>query len=123
MSDRKSLLDWAKENLKGQTVVPESFGKQIAFTTKGIKEYLNQPHKHYQEKNELIRTMPEIIKNAKYAGRAPYHKENNYIVASHIFETSINNDKTWLIAREDVEGVINFYSISDSERVLLGIKK
>ena len=119
----KELRAWAKENLQGRIIEPENIGKNIEFTTKGIKEYLNQPHKHYQEKNELIKQMPEIINNATYMGRTAYHKESNYIVASHIFETKVNGEKTWLIARENKEGSITFYSISDSEKVLLGIKK
>ena len=123
MSDRKSLQKWAQENLKGQTIIPVSFGKPIEFTTKGIKEYLNQPHKYYQEKNELIRVMPQIIKNAKYIGEATCHKESRYLVASHIFEILLNGEKTWLIARENIEGIINFHSISDNENVLLSLKK
>ena len=119
----KELRAWAKDNLQGKIIEPENIGKNIEFTTKGIKEYLNQPHKHYQEKNELIKQMPEIINNATYMGRTAYHKESNYIVASHIFETKVNGEKTWLIARENKEGSITFYSISDSEKVLLGIKK
>ena len=80
ISDRKSLINWAKENLKERTVIPKSFGKQIVFTTKGIKEYINQPHKHYHAKNELIKFIPEIIENAKYMGKAQKER-GGYIVA------------------------------------------
>jgi len=119
----KELRTWARENLQGKVIEPANFGKKIVFTTKGIKEYLNQPHKHYHKKNELLKEIPELLNNAKYMGRTTYHKERNYILASHIFEIKINGDKTWLIARENIEGVITFYSISDSEKVLLGVKK
>ena len=122
ISDRKALINWAKENLKERTVTPKNFGMQILFTTKGIKEYINQPHKHYLAKNELIKFMPEILENAEYIGKAK-KDESGYIVASHIFEIAIKDDKSWLIARENLEGVVTFYGISDSKNVLLGIKK
>lgn len=123
MSEIKSLLIWAKNNLKEKTVTPKSFNRPIRFTTKGVKEYLNQPHKYYQAKNDIIKMMLEIVFDARYVGKTSYHKDNNYIIASHIFEIEINNEKTWLITRESVEGVVNFYSISDSEKVLIGLKK
>jgi len=93
MNNRKELQNWAKENLKGIKVIPKNFGKPIEFTTKGIKEYLNQPHKFYNEKNQLLMVMPEILCNSVYIGRAAYIKDSPYIVASHIFETSINGEK------------------------------
>jgi hypothetical protein len=53
-SNLKALYKWAKENLQSKTIIPKDFENPIKFTTKGIKEYLNQPHKFYHEKNEQL---------------------------------------------------------------------
>ena len=42
---------------------------------------------------------------------------------SPIFEIEIMNEKSWIIANEEPKGRTNFYSISDSDKVLNGVKK
>ena len=95
----------------------------IKITTKGIKEFINQPHKYYFDKNELVKDLPNLIKNAKYLGKSPYHKDNADIVFTHIFEIDVKDEKSWLLIREGKDGKINFYSISDNNNVLKDIKK
>jgi hypothetical protein len=56
----KELKSWAKEHLSGKVVYCKELGKDIHFTNTGIKEYLNQPHKHYYEKNELIKNIESV---------------------------------------------------------------
>lgn len=111
---RKDLQKWAIDKYKG-TVVKNVFNIQIS--SKGIKEFINQPHKQYFEKNELIKNLPELIESSNYIGITEYHKENKYIKASHIYETSINGEKSYLIVRETVGGEYYFYSISDSKEI------
>ena len=94
------------------------FVKKIEFTGKGIKEYLYQPHKHFIEKNELIKDIKSVISESTYKG-VTEHKDRK----SHIFEIEIVGEKSWLIVNEEQKGRINFYSVSDSERVLIGVKK
>lgn len=119
---RKQLQDAAKVDLKDVEVKHTDLDKPITFTTKGIKEYLNQPHKHYTEKNELIATMPNVLKNATYKGFGENIK-NNEATNFHLFEIEILEDKSYLIVKENTAGVLQFYSISDSDKVLLGLKK
>ena len=114
----KGLRDWAKNNLANQSIYHDVFGKNIEFTVKGIKEYLNQPHKHYFEKNQMIKNIKKVLKRSEYKG---FTKYNGRI--SHIFEIKIKDDASWLIANEYQGRGIIFYSISDSEKVLTGIKK
>jgi hypothetical protein len=84
----------------------------------GIDEYLNQPHKHYYEKNKLINDIQNVIHGSEYRGHTK-HKGR----ISHIFEIEIQEDKTWLIVNEhDGIGLV-FHGISDSKKVLKGIKK
>ncbi len=42
------------------------------------------------------------------------YEENYFIVASHILETIIGGDTSYIIAREARDGIVSFYSISDS---------
>jgi hypothetical protein len=104
--------------LKGKSVVPVNLGVEVQFTARGIKEYLNQPHKQYFIKNELIKSIRNILKNAEYKGITAHNKR-----LSHIFEIEILNEKSWLIANEGDDGVIRFYGITDSNKVLEDIKK
>lgn len=122
----KNRLKEIKEEaaaLKEMPLTNNDFGKTIRLTTKGIKEFLNQPHEHYAEKNEMLLNIREVISRAEYKGWTLYHKNNPMYVRSHIFETTLLGDKTWLIVREDVNGNMIFHSISDSSNVLNGIKK
>lgn len=50
---RTETLAWAKSNLAGSSVNVEKLNKPVVFTVTGIKEALNQPHKHYIAKNVL----------------------------------------------------------------------
>jgi hypothetical protein len=119
----KELKVWAKEHLQQKSLFHEGLGKEIHFTGAGIKEYLNQPHKYFSQKNELIKDMGSVLEKSVYKGKTSYNRNNANIVASHIFEIEINKEKSWVIIREGANGDINFYSISDSPKVLKEIKK
>ena len=114
----KELRAWAKENIAGKEVYHNELGSTVHFTNNGIKEYLNQPHKYYFEKNQMIKDIQRIIESSEYKG-STIHKNR----ISHIFEIEINKDKSWIIANENDEKKIQFYSISDNEKVLTGVKK
>ena len=114
----KELKYWAKENLAKKSIYHDVFGKNIEFTVTGIKEYLNQPHKHYFEKNQMIKGIQNTIKNSEYKGFTEYKGR-----ISHIFEIEINKDKSWIIVNEREDGKATFYSISDSDKIVRNIKK
>lgn len=120
---RKQLFIEAKESLSGKKFTPHNIGREIRFTTTGIKEFLNQPHQKYEAKNELISSIKEVISKSKYLGYSDYHKNNPYIAKSHILETNIAGSDSWLILREDQKGVICFYGVSDNPKVTKDIKK
>ena len=44
------------------------FKRAIKITGSGIDEWLNQPHKHYIEKNELLLNIVEVIEKSTYLG-------------------------------------------------------
>jgi hypothetical protein len=112
----KDNLSWAKENLK--PVKRDELKTDIQFSTKGIKEYLNQPSDNYFLKNELIRSMDSILKKATYRGVTQWKGRK-----SHIFEITFMGKKNYIIANESRDGNVFLYSITNSNKVLTGIGK
>ena len=110
----------AKATILNKKFQNNKFGKTITINNKAIKEWLNQPFKYYEEKNELLLKIDEVIRDAEYLGIAidKHHPNNN----AHIFETNIHGEKFWIIAIEDQQGNIVVHSISDSPRIKEFIK-
>lgn len=95
--------------------------KEIVITNKGIKEWLNQPHQNYVQKNELLLGLENLIYSAKYVGFGKDVYRSDVIV--HLFEVEILETKSWIIVRELSNGKTVIYSISDSPNILKIIKK
>ncbi|MEG3973448.1 phage minor head protein [Microcoleus sp. herbarium8] len=113
-----------KKFVKGEVSVKrKELKKPITFTGSGIKEAVNQPHEFIKEKNKMLLNIDEILKNATYLGSKSDYKKNPMVTKIHIFETVINDKKTYLISRELKTGDVNFYSVSDNENVKKDIKK
>lgn len=123
IKERRKEIQREAESLKGKTVTNKDFGKEIIVSKKSIKEWLNQPFERYAAKNEMLLDISSVMNRAVYKGWTSYHKENPMYVKSHIFETVVEDIKAWIIIREDVNGDMVLHSISDSDKVLAGIKK
>jgi hypothetical protein len=121
----KNLRHTTKERLvDGHVTVERSELKSpICFTSKGIKEAFNQPHYNKKAKNMMVSNMDKVLKRASYLGNKEDYKHNQMVSKIHVFETVIDNQKTYLINRELITGEIHFYSVSDGENLLIGIKK
>ena len=115
---RKNILANTKENLTKQTFKHPKIDKAIKIYVKGIKEWLNQPHKHYSEKNEMLLNIGDILNKSTYKG---YNTYKGFV--SHIFETILCGEKTWIIVTEQSGRGLAIHSISDNADVLNGIKK
>jgi hypothetical protein len=113
----KDNLNWAKTHLKGTKVKNKEFDHEIELSNGGLKEYMDQPHEQFYIKNEMVRILPELIKNADYIGSTQWKGRN-----SQIFEIKIMGKSNWLIANVNSNGTF-FHSITDSSKVLIGIKK
>ncbi len=114
---RNNHLEWAKNHLKGTSVKHPDVESEIKFSTRGIKEYLNQPFDDIYLKNELIRSMDKILEKAEFQGTSEYKGKR-----SLIFKTTVNNNHYFLIVRKYTNGLF-FHSITDSDKVLLDIKR
>ena len=120
---RRKEIQREAESLKGTSITNKEFDKEITVSGKSVKEWLNQPFERYAAKNEMLLNLPSVMSHAVYKGWTPYHKVNPMYVKSHIFETVVEDMKAWIIVREDVDGNMILHSISDSDKVLTGIKK
>lgn len=62
--------------------------------------------------------MPQIIEHSEFMGISNYKGRISYI-----FKTQIAGKVNYLIANLQDDGVLRFHSISESAKVLIGIKK
>lgn len=107
--------------LKQKILYAGTFEKGIHVTGRGIKEWLNQPHRHYAYKNEMLLRIGEVLKDARYVG---FGKDKHDPTArAHLFEVDIMGDKSWIIVRELKDGTVSLHSISDSENILNLLKE
>lgn len=117
---RKEIKKEAKP-LTNQTFYNKNFKNEITITNTNIKEWLNQPFKHYEEKNELLVNIGDTIKSSEYLGYKTDLHDSKYKV--HIFETFIHGEKAWIIVRESPTGECHIHSISDNESINIGLTK
>ncbi len=110
---RKEIINWAKLNLvnNGATVFRAEINNHISFSNSGIKEAINQPHNHYHEKNLAIKDILILLEQAKYEGNAVDVK--NRCLRFHYFKTTINNDESFIVVKENYDDTFKFYSIVD----------
>ncbi len=110
---RKEIFTDLKTRLKDKTIRHNSIDESITFSTKGIKEALNQPHESLKHKNEIVGKIDEVLPKSEYRG-ITYHKGRK----SHIFSTLINDKESYIIVNEYKGRGLVFYSITDSDKVL-----
>jgi hypothetical protein len=110
---RKSTLKEA-QRLQGETVFRSELNGKIAFTNKGLKEAVNQPHSNLLEKNKLISGgLMDAIKAATYAGSFPDSKSREHIQQFHYFKIQIAGKPSYVIVQERKDGTFLFHSIVD----------
>ena len=111
-AQRKEIKQWAKENLIGKTVVHPEIKSPITFTMKGIDEALNQPHKHYEQKNESIKDIERLIQKSEYLKKTMNTKNSREMM--HYFKVEIEKEDSFLVIKENLDNnTFNFYSIVD----------
>ncbi|MEG1664963.1 MAG: hypothetical protein RR066_02165 [Mucinivorans sp.] len=98
-----------------------AFNGKMSISNKGIKEWLNQPHKHQYIKNELLLDLDELMKSAVYVGKGV--DKHDVSINAHLFEVDIMGDKSWIIVREFTNGTSSIHSITDSANILNIIKR
>jgi hypothetical protein len=110
---RKEIKEAARALLIGQVLSHPYFPHDIYINMSGIKEWLNQPHKHYTEKNEALLRLPELLCESEYLGAKADPKGRDYIRNGHIFKITIAEDVSWIIVSETIWGECLVHSVSD----------
>lgn len=88
----------------------------VTVSKRNIKEILNQPHKHYAEKNESILRLKSMFEESKFQGELTRRADEDF--NSFLFETEIANDPSWFIVRKyDRGNDYLVYSISDQQEL------
>ena len=111
---RKEIKEEAKALLVDQVLQHPYFPHDIRINVSGIKEWLNQPHKHYAEKNEALLRLPELLNDSEYLDSVADPKGRDYIVASHLFKTKIEEADSWIIVNETIWNEFLIHSVSDN---------
>lgn len=109
---RREIRRYMADKLDEPLVNPD-FNHAVRLSGKSVKEFLNQPHKHYREKNELLMDIKRVFKCAHYLGVNPTYKAQK-LKYSHIFEIELCDEKSWLVVREYENGEVVIYSCSDN---------
>ena len=126
---KKLLRERAKEirkeaaYLKETTLQNKEFEHEVIISGAGIKEWLNQPHKHMREKNELLLKFDEVFNKAQYIGTTMDGKDRAGVANNHIFEIELCKEKSWIIVHEMEWGEYMVHSISDSPTIKKHTKK
>ena len=110
---RKEVQEWAKREVVGKSFLNQEIGKEIEVTSTGIKEALNQPHKYIREKNEAIKDIARIIKEAFHAKYCKDEKNNPMVIGYHYLGFTISGEMSYLVVRELKGGKLVLYSIVD----------
>lgn len=118
---RREIREYMADHLNEPLVNPD-FSRPVALSGKSVKEFLNQPHKHYREKNELLLDIKQVFMSASYLGINPAYKAPG-LVASHIFGIELCGENSWLIVREYSDGTIKLYSCSDNAIIATNLIK
>lgn len=120
--DAKTARTAAKP-LQGTIINNPDFPHEIHISGNTIKEWTNQPHKHFREKNRMLLDIKKVMKEAKYLGAVGNHKGVPGLEQSHIFQVMLKDEPGWIIVREYAWGEFMLHSITDSEKIVSSIKK
>jgi Ni,Fe-hydrogenase III component G len=122
IKNRRSEIKIEAKKLTQDTFFNKQFKHYIRITNKGIKEWINQPHVNYAEKNETLLNIKSIIHNAAFLGKMSRKPDDDY--SSYLFLTKIKNIKSWIIVRK-YDRLDNYviHSISDSYGIIRHLLK
>ena len=109
--------------LKEIKLTNKEFPYDVTVSGASIKEWLNQPHKHFMAKNELLLSLQDVFANADYLGPTVDGKHRQGVVQSHIFETGIKGESSWIIVHQMEWGEFLLHGISDGKKIKESIKQ
>lgn len=111
------------KKLQGTTISNPDFNHEVLVTGGSIREWTNQPHKEYAAKNSILKHIAKVFREAKYIGFIDNFKQKPGVIQSHLFETTVLGDVSWIVVREYDDGRFILHSLSDGDRIKTGIRK
>lgn len=121
-ADAKQTKAKAKP-LQGTNIYNSTFNRNVLISKNSIKEWTNQPYKHFNEKNRMLLNIKDVFAQSEYIGQADNHKNVEHLKLSHIFKTMIKDEDAYIIVREYDDGLFILHSISEGGELLKHIKK
>lgn len=112
-ADAKQTRKLAKP-LQGTDIRAPKFPHPIRISRASISEWTNQPNKYYQEKNQMLLRIQEVMNKAEYIGFTPPHNPKKGLVKSHIFSIDVRGEEQCIIVLEWTWGEYTLHSISDN---------
>lgn len=114
---RKEITQIALSSLRNREYSNKDVSWKATISGAGIREWINQPHKHIVEKNEAFLNIKELFYNSDYIDDIKDDKDRESVVTSHIFKTSIAGDDSWIIVHEMDWKEYQLYSIADKNPI------
>lgn len=111
------------KKLQGTTISNPDFNHEVLITGGSIKEWTNQPHKDYAAKNSILKHISKVFRESNYIGVVDNFKQKPGVIQSHLFETTVLGDVSWIVIREYDDGRFILHSLSDGDRIKTGIRK
>lgn len=111
------------KKLQGTTISNPDFNHEVLITGGSIKEWTNQPHKEYAAKNSILKHIAKVFRESNYIGVVDNFKQKPGVIQSHLFETTVLGDVSWIVIREYDDGRFILHSLSDGDRIKTGIRK
>lgn len=120
---RLKLIKEEAKKLRAEPIHHPDFGKPIVLSGRTIDEWTNQPHAHKAVKDELLLDIRNLLAGATYLG---FGKDNSNKPGTryvHLFEVTIEGDRSWIIVKEFQDGKCLLYSISDGKEILKALNE
>lgn len=118
---RREIREYMADRLDVPLTNPD-FSLSPHMSGASVKEFLNQPHKHLREKNELLMDIKKVFYGAKYLGINPKYQKKG-LKASHIFAVTVAGEPSWLVVREYEDGRCMIHSCSDNPKIATDLIK
>lgn len=117
---RKIIQRLAVETLVGEQITLPQIDNTATISSRGVKQWLNQPFIDVDAKNEALLNLQSLLDNAVYRGSGI--DEHMATATMHVFETEISGHTCWVVVRQFHDGTSFIWSISDNASILDVIK-
>ena len=99
------------KKLQGTTISNPDFNHEVLVTGGSIREWTNQPHKEYAAKNSILKHIAKVFRESNYIGVVDNFKQKPGVIQSHLFETTVLGDVSWIVIREYDDGrfILHYY--------------